>query len=150
MMSYFLVSLAVFSGLIFGIIVSFIAKDELKQGKPYFIAFQNLLVALTLGVLFYFYKLDLYFVVVAVLLIFFSLFLVSSIKKSYIIYPLLALLFYASSGIILFFVLESVLIFLCGFSTAGLLIKRKKDILPVILKHISFVVIANIIPLIFV
>ena len=150
MMSYFLVSLMVFSGLIFGIIVSFTAKDELKQGKDYFIAFQNLLVAFASGVLFYFYKLDLYFVVVAVLLIFFSLFLVNSIKKSYIIYPLLALLFYASSGIILFFVLESVLIFLCGFSTAGLLIKRKKDILPVILKHISFVVIANIIPLIFV
>ena len=150
MMSYFLVSLAVFSGLIFGIIVSFIAKDELKQGKPYFIVLQNLLVALALGVLFYFYKLDLYFVVVAVLLIFFSLFLVNSIKKSYIIYPLLAIFFYASSGIILFFVLESVLIFLYGFPTASLLIKRKKDIFPVILNHISFFVIANIIPLIFV
>ncbi len=146
---YFLVSAISFLGLAFGIIIAFIAKDELKQGKKYFITLQNAIVALSVGVLAYFYKIDLYFVVILTLLIFFVLFYIENVKKSYVIYPLLAFIFYISSGITSFFVVESVLIFLYGFPTAALLVRKRKDIIYVILKHIPFLIIVNFLPLVF-
>ncbi len=146
---YFLVSAISFLGLAFGIIIAFIAKDELKQGKKYFITLQNAIMALSVGVLAYFYKIDLYFVVILTLLIFFVLFYIENVKKSYVIYPLLAFIFYISSGITSFFVVESVLIFLYGFPTAALLVRKRKDIIYVILKHIPFLIIVNFLPLVF-
>ena len=146
--TYFLVSTISFSGLIFGMITTFIAKDELKQGKKYFIALQNVIVALSTGILAYSYKIDLYFVTILTLLVFFVLYLIENVKKSYLIYPLFAIIFYISSGITSFFVVESALIFLYGFPTSSLLIRKKKDIPLVILNHIPFLIIANLLPLV--
>jgi len=147
-MNYLLVSIIAFFGLIFGIITAFIAKDELKQGKNYFIALQNVIISLSAGVLAYFYKIDLYFAAILTLLVFFLLYLPKSIRKSYIFYPLLAIIFYISSGAASFFIAESALIFLYGFPTASLLVKKKKDILFFILNHMPFLIIANLLPLI--
>jgi len=149
MMTYFLISIITFFGLIFGIIITSIAKDELRQGKNYFIALQNVIISLSAGILAYFYKIDLYFVVILTLLVFFLLYLPKSIRKSYIFYPLLAIILYISSGVASFFIAESTLIFLYGFPTASLLVKKKKDILFFILNHISFLIIGNFIYLVF-
>ncbi len=148
-MIYLLSSIIAFSGLLFGIATAFIAKDELKAGREYFIALQNLIIALIVGVLAYFSGIELYFVAILTLIAFFILYLIGTEKKSYAIYPLLAVVFYIGSGIRTFFIAESALIFLYGFPTAGLLIKKKKDILFVTSNHISFVIIANLLPLVF-
>ncbi len=146
---YLLVSMVAFFGLVFGMMVTFIAKDELRQGRNYFVALQNVIVASATGVWLFYLNLDLYFVVILTLLVFFTTYLNESARKSYIFYPLMAVLFYVSSGTNLFFVLESSLIFLYGFPTASLLVKGKKDILSVLLNHLPFLVIANLLPLVF-
>ena len=141
-LTYIFTSLIVYFGLILGGITAYMARDELKQGKKYFILMQNFILALIAAFLLYFFSISIYFMIVASLIVFFALFLIEKSWKSYFIYPLLAVIFYLSSKSLNLFMLESTLIFLYGFPTAALFVKKKKDILICSLRHISFIIIS--------
>lgn len=139
---YGLSSIIVFLGLVLGIITAHIAKDELKEGRKYFFFLQNLILALIVGFLLYFYDIYLYFVILGALIVFFLAYFIENPNRSYALYPLFAVFFYISSENNVFFVIESVLILLYGFPTAALLKEAKKKNLQIILRHLTFVAIA--------
>lgn len=141
-LTYIISALIAFLGLIFGIITAYIAKEELRDGKKYFIFLQNLFVALILTFLAYFYNLHLYFTALIFLITFLALYLIEDIRKSYFIYPLLALPFYLSLKNNTSFIIESLLIFLYGFPTAALFVQKKRKILQIILNHSPFIAVA--------
>ena len=147
-LTYALSSIVVYLGLVFGIIVAYIAKEELKDGKPYFIFLQNLIVALIIGALLYFYRISTYFIILFTLITFLATYLTDDIRRSYFIYPLLAIPFYLNMNNPPSFILESLLILFYGFPTAALFVQKRKKIHFILLSHISFVVVALLLLLI--
>ena len=144
--NYSLTNLIVFLGLIIGIILAYIAKEELKDGKKHFILLQNVLLTLILFFLLFFYKINLILNIGISLAVFLSLyFYLNTLKKQmikYIDYGLLGIFFYYASNNINLFLLQSALIFIYGFPAGSLLINiKKRNILEIVLKNISFVVI---------
>ncbi len=145
--NYSLTNLIVFLGIGVGISLAYIAPEELKDGKRYFILLQNLLLPLILFFLLFFYKINLILNVVVSLVLFLLLFFYLNSRKNskikYFDYALLGIVFYLSIKDINLFLLESALIFIYGFPTGSLLSNaRKKNVLEVILKNISFVVVS--------
>lgn len=142
--NYFLTNIAIFLGLIIGIILAYIAPEELKAGKKYFILLQNILLALILFLLLFFYKFNSRWSLVISLVLFLSLYfyLNKNQKIKYIDYAFLGIVFYLSSKNINLFLLESSLIFIYGLPTGSLLTNiKKRNILEIVLKNISFIII---------
>lgn len=134
-----------------GIILAYIAKEELKIGKKYFILLQKVILTLIPSFfLFYLLKENISLLILSILM--FSI-LINSYNqkiKTYYIYPVLALIFYFSSKNIDLFKIQAFLIFLYGFPTGSLLTKVKdKNYIKIVLKNISFIVIALFFFLIF-
>lgn len=144
--NYTLTLIVSFLGLILGIILAYIAKEELRPGKKYFILLQKVVLTLILSFFFYFFLFfkKNYFLLVLSLLVFFILiyFFIEKVK-TYYIYPILALIFFFSSKNIDLFKIEAFLIFLYGFPTGSLLTKvTKKNYIEIVIKHISFIIVA--------
>ncbi len=79
-LTYILSSIACFLGLIFGMILIFIAPEEQKPGKKYFILLENIfLILMTLFLLIYFYYYKLFSVVYVLLWLFFIMLLIFSL-----------------------------------------------------------------------
>jgi len=145
--NYSLTNIIVFFGLIIGIILAYIAKEELKDGKKYFILLQNILLAIIFFFCLFFYKTNLILTIAISLAVFFSLYFYLNTEKRqrirYIDYGLLGIFFYYASKNLNLFLLQSALIFIYGFPTGSLLINiKKKNFLEIILKNISFIIIS--------
>ena len=145
--NYSLTNLIVFFGLIIGIILAYIAPEELKDGKKYFIFLQNFLLLLILFFLLYLYKFNLALNILISLALFFLLYFYLNNKKhqkiKYIDYAFLGIIFYLSAKNTSLFLVQSALIFIYGFPAGSLLLKiKKKNILKVFLRNVSFVVIS--------
>lgn len=138
---YFSTMLVSFSGLVAGIIIANMAKEELKAGRKYFSLMQDFLIVLMLFFLLEFYEVNIFVIVPILLVVFLLLFyLKNSVKYiNMIIYSLLAVIFYLSSKSINLFSLEASLIFLYGLPTGSLISKEKAKN---ILKTAVFVLIA--------
>ena len=146
-MNYALAALISFLGLPSGIFLAFAAKEELKIGKRYFLLMQNILLVLILFFLMEHLRADIYLTVLISITLLVLLFYFNNgenTKKLPIaVYPALAVVFYLSSKNTNLFLLESALIFMYGLPAGSLVIDlKKKDYAAVILKHISFVVVA--------
>jgi hypothetical protein len=139
---YSLASLICFGGLILGIILANITKEELKEGRKYFMGLQNIFFALIIFFLLYF-NTNIYLAVVVSFTVLVLLIFLKQPKMSYMAYPLMAIVFYLSSKSTETFIIESSLIFLYGFPTGSLLIDfKKKNHLKIIVNHLIFIVIA--------
>jgi len=143
LINYTLTLTVSFLGLILGIILAYIAKEELRPGKKYFILLQKIILTLIPSFfLFYLLKENISLLIISLLM--FSILINSYSKKikTHYIYPILALIFYFSSKNIDLFKIQAFLIFLYGFPTGSLLTKvTKKNYIGIVLKHISFIVI---------
>lgn len=92
--SYFLVLLTCFIGLFAGVLISFLAKEELKDGKKYFIFSKRIFFVLIIFFLIYFLKIILIVNLLVALILIFVLFKFKI--KEYITYNLLGIIFYIS------------------------------------------------------
>ena len=106
------------SGLLIGFLLKKIAKEEIKQGKTYFIWMQNILLILAAIFVLYSFNLNLFLFLLIGLLI--TLAIIYFKPKAVIGYPILAILFYLSISDINLLILISSLIFLYGFPSAAL------------------------------
>ncbi len=143
-LEFFLASLIVFVGIPTGIIVGKIAKEELKDGKKYFLRFQSILFALIVFFVLELYKVHIVISIIASLLV---LFLSIKIKEKYA-YIIFAVVLALSIKRIDFFVIESALIFLYGLPTGSLIIlnckyKIQKSLLG-LFGYVHFLIISNL------
>jgi len=153
--SYFSILVISYLGLGAGIALALVAKEEIEPGKKYFKILQNYLVAAIVLITIYFLELPwlpwIFFIGITVLIFKFN----NKRKKSFLIYLLLAVIFwmsvqkYSSFRIDVLFPIVSSLIFLLGFPTGTLLINiKKKNIIPVMISNIHYIIIGLILYLI--
>lgn len=124
--NYILGFAVVISGFALGIILAKIAKEELKQGKKYFILFQTALISIIFTVAILDAQNTIFKIALAVVLVYLILFE----------YRLNWILSYASFAFIYFFcisdlnilILLSALMFIYGFPTGSLIFSKKKGV----------------------
>ena len=138
-------------GLGAGIALAIITKEEILSGKRYFIILQNMLIIITVLTTIYFLETPWLIWIILIGYAFLIPLIKKQRKKSFLIYLLLAIIFWASSQpnalfpIKLFFPIVGSLIFLIGFPTGSLLLDlKKKNILQIIISNFHYIVIGLI------
>ncbi len=144
MLNYILATIVSFFGLLVGSLLIFMASEEQKPGKKYFIFIQNLTIALISALLLLFYNLDAALIIVMSLIVYFLLSYIKKITKSYFIYPLIGIVFYLILTHQNLLIILSLLTFIYGLVTAFLLveIRNKKSVFKIVVYHLSFFVTA--------
>jgi len=149
-LNYTLTALISYLGLVVGIILAIIAKEELKKGKKYFIFLKKIILLLVFIFLIIFIELN--YIILLLILPFIGIYLLKNkidFNELPYIYIILAVIFYLSSKTLNLFIIESSLIFLYGIPTGSLLYQKdKKQSMINILNNVVFVLIAIIIFLI--
>jgi hypothetical protein len=147
-LNYSLTAVVVYLGLLVGFILAMMAKEEMKDGRRYFVFLQKLILLLVFVFLLVFIRLN--YILVLLILVFIVVYLLKRKNELVYIYMILGVIFYLSSKTLNLFVIESSLIFLYGIPTGSLLTKRdKKESLIGILKNVGFVVVAVVLFLVF-
>jgi len=141
-LNYFLISLVVYLGLLIGIILSFMAKEELKDGRKYFILLHNIILAFVLFFILEFFNVNVFLALFLPLILIVVLFYFNEIyKKSYVVYVLFGIVFYFSSKNINLLLIISSLILFYGFLISSLQINfKKKNYFGILLKNLLFFV----------
>ncbi len=151
LLNYFLAAIVSYLGLFIGFILAIVAKEELKQGKKYFIFLKKMILLLIFIFLLLFIELN--YILILLILAFIIIYLLKTKKEfneSPYIYIILSVVFYLSSRKLNLFIIESSLILLYGLPTGTLLTKKsKKETIIDILANILFVLMAMILFLIF-
>ncbi len=140
--NYFLISLVVYLGLLFGMVVSYLAKEELKDGKRYFVLLHNLILAFILFFILEFFRLNAYLALFLPLILVIALFYFKELyKKSHIVYFLLGIVFYISSKNMNLLLIISSLILFYGFLIGSLQINfKEKNYLKILVHNLLFFV----------
>jgi len=154
MINYFIVSFLVYSGLFIGLILAFIAKEEIKPGRKYFVFLKKMVLSLVIVFLFVLHKLDYIIVLPAlaiVLVYFYKVRVNKGFNEDFLIYLILGAIFYSSYKNTNLFVIESSLMFLYGFPTGTLLVDFKSKWRSVfeILKSVGFLFVSCGLPFLF-
>jgi len=150
-LNYSLAAIIAYLGLFIGILLAIMAKEEIKPGKKYFIFLQKIILLLIF--IFLLIYTDLNYILILLILALIIVHLLKT-KKEFnelpYIYIILSIIFFLSSKILNFFIIESSLIFLYGLPTGSLLTnKDKKKTVINMSKNIGFIVVAIILFLIF-
>ena len=141
-MIYILSSVLAFLGLVCGMVVAYIAKEELKLGKKYFKWLQYAITVLVLFFTMAFFNVNLLLNIGLIILFLITIKLIS-FPESYLLYPFFAVMLYLVRIRTNTFVLICSLIFLYGFPTAAVLVDfRKKNYVQIAGYHASFIVLA--------
>ncbi|MBN2112307.1 hypothetical protein JW707_04385 [Candidatus Woesearchaeota archaeon] len=140
LLNYILASLIVSLGLICGVILGFIAKEEIKPGRKYLIFLQYAIVAVILVLTVYF-RFDIEIVFLLVAGIFFVLYR-TRLKKQIMpeIYVLFAVIFASAKAES--FIVQSSLIFLYGFPTGSLMVMEKNWLKKVLVPFCMFLAVS--------
>jgi len=125
LLKYNLILIITYLGLAAGIILSYIAKEEIRVGKKYLQLLQKLLLTLIVFFTLYVFSINLIVVIVISVVIVLLLLFIKNIHQQYV-YALLGLFYWISSKNINFFIIISSLIFLYGFPTGSLMRKAEK------------------------
>ena len=138
-LNYLLVSIAVFSGLLGGWIVGRIAKEELKNGKKYFVLLQRILFSaiLLLVILFSIKNIWLSLFFISAMIYFFA---GKNTFKDITVYLLFSIIFYLSQNRL--FLLQASLMFTYGFPAGSLIYMKKKTVKDIVVRHIWFIFLA--------
>lgn len=132
--NYFSSLVISFFGIYIGLALAYIAPEELNPGVKYLKIFQNILFAITIFVFAHYSKLNL--VLNAAIAIIVLLILFKTKISSRALYLFLGVLFFLSIKDIQLFLIESTLIFLFGFPSGTLFVRKhiKTEKLSVIRK----------------
>lgn len=151
LLNYSLAAIISYMGLFIGFFLAIIAKEELREGKKYFIYLQKIILLLIFVFLLIYLRLNNILTVIVLIAILIPLLKTEkTLNTSPYIYPILAVILYLSSKTLNLFIIESSLIFLYGLPTGSLLTgKKKKESIINILANIPFILIAIILFLIF-
>jgi len=145
-LTYFIVSILAYLGIIIGSIIIIFAPEE-KKGIKYFIGVNYFLfyIALLFVILFSGFN----FLIIVLSLIFGILFVIYKTKQIYTAYLNFAVVFYVSSGSINPFLVISSIVFIYGLSSGAIIMnpKEKKKSFVKALYLIFFVILANILNL---
>jgi len=147
-LTYLLVLLVCFLGVFIGLLIAFLAKEELKDGKKYFIISKNIIFTLTIFLLLYFLKLHFLSILLVCLILLLVLFKVKI--KEWILYSIIGIIFYISSLNSNLFTLNASLIFIYSIFMGSLFMEKNTKlnsfnlIYKLIKEYSLFVVVAII------
>lgn len=147
-LSYLLVLIMCFFSLFIGVLISVFAKEELKDGKKYFVFCRKIIFALIIFALIYFLKISLIINIFITIILLFVLFKFK--EREFVLFNFLGIIFYLSSLNTDLFKINAPLIFIYGILTASVFteenIKLKKfDLIKkLMLNYIWFLVIGLI------
>ncbi len=146
--NYLSTTTLVYAGLLAGIILGYISKEEVKAGRKYFIIIQKIILLLIIISFSAYSRLDIilrlsiFFVLISSLIII-HFKDINILRYSLITYTILGIIFYISSSISRLFLINSSLIFLYGFPTGTLLVDFKKNnFVGILSRHSLFIVVA--------
>lgn len=118
--TYFFSLIASFIGIFAGIFISVNAREELAIGKKYFLLIERIILAIILGLVLYFYGLDMYFALGVSLVAFAVLHRIK--LNDTIIFLVLGIAFFLGRG----YAIVVSLIFLYGMAAGSLLTSEEK------------------------
>ncbi|MBW2982422.1 hypothetical protein KY343_06085 [Candidatus Woesearchaeota archaeon] len=123
-LNYLLVLGLAFLGLFAGLLLGYIAKEELKPGKKYLVWLQNIILIIAAVLVLYSFQLHIIlFILIGILITLVLIYLQPKAVIGYIILASLILLIMEKPN---FFMLTSSLTFLYGFPAGSLILIRKK------------------------
>jgi hypothetical protein len=138
-----------YMGLVAGLVISFLAREELKEGQRYFVLLQHSVVVVVFLVFMRVLAMN------TVVSVFFAVVLVLALQStkrfdtSVIVYPLLAVVVFFSRVTQNSLFVTAALVFVYGLATAAMQLDvKKKNYLLVLGKNIGFVVVSVILFLI--
>lgn len=123
-LAYLIPMIIASAGLICGAIIGKIAKEELKNGKKYFIFMQNILVVLLIILIMYQYRQIVHAIWISALALFLYLYYFRKIPQ-WIVYAAFGIAYSLSFGKAIFPFLTAV-IFIYGFPTGSLELRHKR------------------------
>jgi hypothetical protein len=123
LLNYSLTATVAFLGLFVGAALAFIAHEELKPGKKYFVWMEKIILLLLLIFLLNYYGIAIIFRVIIYLLLVATL-LFKEINNRYI-YPVLAMIFFLSAASESLLFKQATLIFLYGLPAGSLFVNVK-------------------------
>ena len=125
--TYLLVSLTSYLGLLLGVILINMAPEEQKPGKKYFIFLKKILFFLIIASLLLYYSQNILLnIFILVFIIILMLNKKMNLNKSILVYLFFGIIFYLSSKDLNLLVIQSTLIFLYGVPNSSLILDRKK------------------------
>ncbi len=144
LLTYSLAAILAYLGLFLGLLLAIIAKEEMKQGKKYFLMLQKLILLLLFLFLLIYLRLSNILTVIILLAILIPILRTEKrINTSPYIYMILGVAIYLSSKIPDLFIIESSLVFIYGLPTGSLLAeKSKKKSIINLLKNIGLIITA--------
>lgn len=144
-LSYFLVSIASFSGLLAGASLAFISPEEMKPGRKYFLVFIKVIFVVIAATLALFLGAEKLYISIAFVFVC-AAFIIRIPQK--FIYPMLGVFFYASSKDAALLPLVASLIFLLGlpkgtiFAAEHFGVRKKRILQKIVIVHSMFFIIA--------
>lgn len=111
-------------GIVFGVLLGIIAKEELKDGRKWFLLMQGVIFVFILFFIFKFYMLNIIYIILISVFVLLVMFFVTDIRREIIVYSICAIVFYLSIQNTNLFLIESSLIFLYGLPTGSLVYEK--------------------------
>ena len=140
---YTLVTLVAYLGLLAGVIISLLAKEELSAGRKYFVLLQHSLFVTTLLLTLYAHKTASWISYSLILIIVLVLTFARTKNTSIVAYPVLGAILFLNRSASNTFFLTAALIFLYGMPTAALHVHaRKRGFVRLFLLSVSFLVVS--------
>jgi hypothetical protein len=119
-MSYLVVGVVAFLGILAGKIIALMTEEELKPGRKYFVLIKKIsLVLMMLAAIIYLYDQIFYLLIILagfLIVLLSKKFKINNLAKLFITYVLFALILYYSMSLMDLFIIESVLIFIYGLT----------------------------------
>ena len=151
LLNFSLTTIILYVSLFIGFLLAIIAKEEMKQGKKYFIMLQKVILILLFSFLLIYLRLSNILTVIVLIAVLIPLLKSEkNINVSPYIYLIFGVILHLSSKILNLFIIESSLIFLYGLPAGSLLTgKNKKESIMHILKNSGFIIVAILLFLFF-
>jgi len=143
-LNYLLVALISFLGLIAGIIIISMAKEEQRPGRKYFMVTKDIILLLIIFFLGYYLKLiSIIFVLLILAVYLLKKYKFRKLKEDYLVYSILGLALFISKDMDNLFLIIASLTFIYGL-IYGAVIRRKsiKDNLILMLKNVGYLVVS--------
>ena len=127
-LTYVLIAVLNFSGLLFGIILAYLAKEEIAFGKKYFMIFQEGIMICVVFIAMLSVNIPTLFSAMIAAAFFFLVYAYSIFRMSLISYSILGLLLFLSSFQQDYLLINSCLIFIFGLAQAAIVFPIKQKI----------------------
>ena len=127
MIGLILTYMVVFFGLVIGVALAYIAREELATGRKHFIFLRDIIVTLAVLFLLYFYDLNRFVILFMTIIVFLTL-INLRLDNDHVLYFFLSVILMLTHKDTTFFEIESILVFLYGFPAGTLFAMKHKDV----------------------